>query len=244
MQRIGSNLPTGRIEVAALIAVSRKINRLRRIVAAAARFPGVFRSQPAHLPSMPLSAPASLTPASPFTTGHIRRLAARRRACSTSRGTSSTSRTTTLTLLSGVRPAGEPVHDMWVRVTIDRALHDARHRSAERPRALSGRLRSHRPGLSACSIGANLLQGFRKRLHDAIGHVRGCTHLTEMLGSLPTAAVQTFAGLRTREETATAKPFQLDRCHALETTSETVRRYYPRWYRVMRAANEHGPETT
>jgi hypothetical protein len=26
-------------------------------------------------------------------------------------------------------------------------------------------------------------------------------------------------------------PFQLDRCHALETTSETVRRYYPRWYR-------------
>ena len=27
------------------------------------------------------------------------------------------------------------------------------------------------------------------------------------------------------------KPFQLDRCHALETTTPTVMRYYPRWYR-------------
>jgi hypothetical protein len=80
-------------------------------------------------------------------------------------------------------------------------------------------------------IGANLLQGFRKRLHDTMGHIRGCTHITDMLGSLPTAAVQTFAGLRRSEDEGTGKPFQLDRCHALETTSETVRRYYPRWYR-------------
>jgi len=26
-------------------------------------------------------------------------------------------------------------------------------------------------------------------------------------------------------------PFQLDKCHALETTTETVRRWYPKWYR-------------
>ena len=78
-------------------------------------------------------------------------------------------------------------------------------------------------------IGANLLNGFRKRLHDTMGHVKGCTHITEMLTSLPTAAVQTFAGLKEREDEGTAKPFQLDRCHALETTSDTVRRYYPRW---------------
>ena len=51
-------------------------------------------------------------------------------------------------------------------------------------------------------VGANLLQGFRKRLHDAMGHTRGCTHITDILGSLPTAAVQTFAGLRAREDAA------------------------------------------
>ena len=80
-------------------------------------------------------------------------------------------------------------------------------------------------------IGANLLTGFRKRLNDTVGHVRGCTHLTEMFSAPPTAAVQTFAGLKVGEDEGVEKPFQLDRCHALETTSETVRRYYPRWYR-------------
>ena len=61
--------------------------------------------------------------------------------------------------------------------------------------------------------------------------MRGCTHITELLGYLPTAAVQTFAGLRAREDQGPGKPFQLDRCHALETTGEAVRRYYPKWYR-------------
>jgi hypothetical protein len=42
--------------------------------------------------------------------------------------------------------------------------------------------------------------------------------------------VQTFAGLR-REDEGTHKPFQLDHCHALETTTDTVRRYYPKWHR-------------
>ena len=79
-------------------------------------------------------------------------------------------------------------------------------------------------------IGANLVRGFRKRLHDDMGGVRGCSHITELLGSLPTAAVQMMAGLR-RENEGDAKPFQLDRCHALETTTETVRRYYEKWYR-------------
>jgi hypothetical protein len=64
-----------------------------------------------------------------------------------------------------------------------------------------------------------------------MGSVRGCTHLTEMLSSLPTAAVQTFAGLKRREDEGAHKPFQLDRCHALDTTGDTVRRYYPKWYR-------------
>jgi hypothetical protein len=37
--------------------------------------------------------------------------------------------------------------------------------------------------------------------------------------------------LKKREDEGADKPFQLDRCHALETTTETVRRYYPKWYR-------------
>jgi hypothetical protein len=43
--------------------------------------------------------------------------------------------------------------------------------------------------------------------------------------------VQTFAGLKKTEDEGPGKPFQLDRCKALDTAGETVRRYYPRWYR-------------
>jgi hypothetical protein len=134
------------------------------------------------------------------------------------------------TLLSGVRAAGDAIHDMSVRVTIDRdfTIRDIEARSDRVP--YPGGCDVIGPQYRAL-VGANLLNDFRKRLHDTMGHVRGCTHITEMLSSLPTAAVQTFAGLRAREDEGSAKPFQLDRCHALETTSDTVRRYYPRWYR-------------
>jgi len=133
------------------------------------------------------------------------------------------------TLLSGVRRAGDPVHDMRVRATIDRGF---------RIHAIDVKA-DWVPYPGGCDliesayaklVGANLVDGFRKALYDALGGVHGCTHITELLSYLPTAAVQTFAGL-TREDAGERKPFQLDRCHALETSSETVRRYYPKWYR-------------
>ena len=132
-------------------------------------------------------------------------------------------------LLTGTRRAGEPVHSMHVRVTIDR------HYMIRAIEVCTDRM----PYPDACDqigpayrklVGANLVRGFRKRLHDTMGGVHGCTHLTELLGYLPTAAIQTFAGLR-REDDGAEKPFQLDRCHALETSTETVRTFYPQWYR-------------
>jgi Protein of unknown function (DUF2889) len=132
-------------------------------------------------------------------------------------------------LMAGAREPGDPVHDMRVRVTIDRELliHAIVATMDRYPypdgcnaiEAAYGKL-----------VGTSLGRGFRRALDDAMGGVKGCTHLTELLGYLPTAAIQAFAGL-TREIHGDAKPFQLDRCHALETTSETVRRYYPAWHR-------------
>src|SRR5690242_2181624 len=141
-----------------------------------------------------------------------------------------------LTLLSGVRPAGEPVHDMQVRVTIDRdfTIHAIEAHTDRMP--YPGDCDRIHPQYTKL-VGANLVNGFRKRLHDLMGGVRGCTHITELLGYLPTAAVQTFAGLRKREDEGAHKPFQLDRCHALDTTGDTVRRYYPKWYRGPSASS-------
>jgi hypothetical protein len=136
-----------------------------------------------------------------------------------------------LMLLSGLRRAGEPVHEMRVRVTIYRSF-TIRALEAHTDRMpYPGDCDRIHPGYEQL-IGANLVNGFRKRLHDLMGGLRGCTHVTELLGYLPTAAVQTFSSLRKREDAGTDKPFQLDRCHALDTTGDAVRRYYPKWHRA------------
>ena len=133
-------------------------------------------------------------------------------------------------LLTGVRRAGEPVHDMWVRVTIGRdyLIRAIEVQTDEMP--YPGACDRITPAYGKL-VGASLLHGFRRTLQETMGGVQGCSHLTELLAHAPTAAIQMFAGLRREIEEGGDKPFQLDRCHALETTTDTVRRYYPRWYR-------------
>ncbi len=132
-------------------------------------------------------------------------------------------------LLTGLRPAGVAVHDMWVRVTVgsDYIIRSIEVRTDGMPYETCDRIEPAYAKLA----GASLLHGFRKTLYDAMGGVRGCSHVTELLAHAPTAAIQMFAGLRREIEPGGDKPFQLDRCHALETTTDTVRRYYPQWYR-------------
>ncbi len=133
-------------------------------------------------------------------------------------------------LMTGVREPGEPIHEMWARLTIDRALNVLDIEVAMDGVPYRGGCDAIEPAYRKL-VGTNLGRGFRRALQDALGGVKGCTHVTELLGYLPTAAFQAFAGL-TREDDGVTRPFQLDRCHALETSSETVRRYYPAWYRA------------
>jgi hypothetical protein len=133
-------------------------------------------------------------------------------------------------LLTGVRCAGEPVHDMWARVTVG---HDYLIRSIEvciDAMPYPGACDRIEPAYGKL-VGASVLHGFRKTLRDTMGGVCGCSHVTELLTHLPTAAIQMFAGLRREIEEGEGKPFQLDRCHALETTTDTVREFYPQWHR-------------
>jgi len=97
-------------------------------------------------------------------------------------------------LLTGVRKAGEGVHDMWARVTIDG---DYLIRSIEVKT-------DEMPYPAACDliepayarlVGANLLKGFLKTVNDTMGGIKGCSHIIEMLAQMPTAAIQMFAGL-------------------------------------------------
>jgi hypothetical protein len=133
-------------------------------------------------------------------------------------------------LKTGVRRAGLPVHEMWLRITIDRKLTIVDAAASSDAVPYPGGCEVIAPAYRRL-IGLSLIKGFRKNVAELLGGIRGCTHLTEMLAGLPTAAIQTFAGEVREDREDGGKPFQLDQCHALETTTETVRKWYPKWYR-------------
>lgn len=130
---------------------------------------------------------------------------------------------------SGVRQSGEPIHDISVRVTVDEAMNVVDIVACSDYTPFMGVCEQILPDYRKI-IGLNLFKGFLKEIKALFGDTRGCTHLSELLMAVPTAALQTFSGEEKRSEHH-KKPFHLDRCHALSTDSEVVRRYYPRWYR-------------
>lgn len=132
-------------------------------------------------------------------------------------------------LSSGLRRAGDPIHSLRLRVTLDAAFNIVDVHAASDRVPYPGGCDTIAPAYRRL-IGLSLIRGFRSNVREMFPDVHGCSHLTELLLSLPTAAIQTFATFRRETEDEEGKPFQLDRCHALETSSETVRQYYPRWY--------------
>ncbi len=138
-------------------------------------------------------------------------------------------------LKTGVRRAGQPVHSMWLRLTIDRQFNVVDAAASSDVVPYPGGCETIAPAYGSL-VGSNLLRHFRKDVKRLLGGVRGCTHLTEMLAGMPTAAIQSFAGEAREEHDDGARPFQLDQCHALETSTETVRRWYPKWYRKEKTA--------
>lgn len=138
------------------------------------------------------------------------------------------------TLASGPRPAGAPLHDLHLRITVDRELTIVEAEAASDSVPYPGFCDTIGPAYQAL-IGLNLLKNFRRDLKERLAGIAGCTHLTELAQVLPTAAVQAFAGdVWSTRDGANAdlpheKPFQLDKCHALRTDGGAVAQYYPRW---------------
>ncbi len=156
-------------------------------------------------------------------------------------------------LATGVRLAGEPIHRMQLKVTIDTSLQvlDASAVSVRVP--YPGACETIAPDYRQL-IGLNLMHNFRRDVRERLGGIAGCTHITELTNVLPTAAIQAFAGevINTRDASQPdpagpdappePKPFQLDRCHALRSDGPAVAAFYPRWYRAPTSPREDSPE--
>ncbi len=137
----------------------------------------------------------------------------------------------------GWRRAGDPVHEMLLRLVIDEEMNILEAGSETLWMPYTGECDAHGDAYRQL-VGLNLRNGFRDAVRRRLGGTRGCTHITELTQVLPTAVIQTFAGevFPTDDNPANdIRPFQLDRCHALRVDREAVRIHYPRWYRPARA---------
>lgn len=133
--------------------------------------------------------------------------------------------------VTGVRPAGKPVHDMRLRITVDEHL---RIHAAEA--AMDGV-----PFPGVCDeigkdyrklVGMTVGPGFRRQVNQVLGGIQGCTHVTELLWSVATTAYQTLAQhFYSHQDAHHRKPFQIDGCHAWDARGSLVETHYPRWHR-------------
>lgn len=149
-------------------------------------------------------------------------------------------KTQTVPMVDGPRAAGEPIHDMLLRLVVDEQLNIVAAGSETRWMPYTGLCTEHGDAYARL-VGLNLMRNFRAALRERLGGVLGCTHITELAQVVPTAVFQAFAGevIDTRGNTEGAsRPFQIDRCHALRSDGEVVRLHYPRWYLPAAAASK------
>jgi hypothetical protein len=131
-------------------------------------------------------------------------------------------------LAAGTRRAGEPIHSMWLRITVDARLTIVDAAADTDAMPYVGECDRIAPDYAKL-VGLAIRPGYLQRVKELFAGVRGCTHITELAASLATAAFQTLAGQGHQDPER--KPFHLDGCHALALTAPSVARYYPQWYR-------------
>jgi len=137
----------------------------------------------------------------------------------------------------GLRPAGAHVHDMQLRLTLDRTM-------TVREVAVT----THHAPYAACPevapayrklIGAKVGAGWRKAVTEAVGRLKGCTHVTELLMPAATVAFQTMGSwpkggkvaTETEPDPGEQKPYFIDGCHAWRSDGPVVERLFPVFFR-------------
>jgi hypothetical protein len=131
-------------------------------------------------------------------------------------------------------PAGEPLHDILVRIVLDDALliHDARAEMTVTPFTVCQGAEQTLVPLMGLRIGS----GWMKQVRERLGGSASCTHIVELLGPMATCAFQGLAPQRLvqintpgREQQRLAK---VDSCYAYAGDREIVAQLWPHLHRT------------
>ncbi|MEP6791244.1 MAG: DUF2889 domain-containing protein [Ramlibacter sp.] len=145
----------------------------------------------------------------------------------------------------GVMPPGTPVHNMLIRATVDDGMVIREIVTGMDATPFNECQQGNDPMQKM--VGATMGPGWRQAIERALGGVRGCTHLRELLFNMATAAYQTIPGYRARlrrqagqaETSSDQPPYHLGKCIGWDFDGPVVARHYPRfagWQPVKRMA--------
>jgi len=133
----------------------------------------------------------------------------------------------------GIITAGTPVHDLWLRLTVDADI-VVRDVEVAMDAAPYGICAAVAPAFAALK-GLRVGPGWNRQVREKVGGVQGCTHLVDLLRPVATVAFKTVRKA-TNKSTAVGtagtddSPSQINTCHALASDSHVVRERWPDRY--------------
>ena len=132
-------------------------------------------------------------------------------------------------LVSGIREAGQPIHQMRVRIAVDadRRIADVHAFSEHNPYPDCAEVETGYRKL----IGMKVEPGFTRDVKRMFRGVMGCSHITELIPTMASAIFQA-EWARSDFDTADAQGSRertspLGGCHALRLDGEIVRMHFP-----------------
>ena len=137
--------------------------------------------------------------------------------------------------------SGKPVHDMWIRLTVDNdfEVQNVEAVTDASPYSICPDITVNFKLIKGLKIGP----GWRKQIHSRVGGAHGCTHLVELLGPVATTAYQTIHSAKARQRRKAKKandnpsrpngrPRLLNSCHAFGESSPVVQEYWPEFFKA------------
>jgi len=135
----------------------------------------------------------------------------------------------------GDMPPGTPIHGMAIRATVDDQM-TIREISTAMDHTPFGECRQGTDPMQQM-VGVTMGPGWRQAIEKALGGIKGCTHLRELLFNMATAAYQTVPVYRERlrrlsgvpEADNAGPPYHLGKCLAWDFNGAVVQRHYPKF---------------
>jgi len=151
----------------------------------------------------------------------------------------------------GTIHAGEPLHEMWVRLTLDDdfVVHGAEAVTDNSPFRICGQAAPNFAVLKGLKIG----KGWNRKVKELLGGPLGCTHIVDLLGPVATVAYQTINTGKFRRDGRSPSarppgvgkpqrpPRMLNGCYAWAEEREVVQRWAPAFYTGPQAAPPAAP---